>query len=199
MSKKKIFALGVAFVMVYAIGWSMGNTSAINNMDRVIPGKGSPSSVSLSNPVGVPAITQEIKQVDFGQVSELGQFDFKVLSLENTKEAKTPTKSISTTPNNYEIIKMEVVNKRNIPADLKDFKLKLLDQDKKISYDLNSDVSISMNSTLEIYDRKPAVFLFDDMNPNLKNEFTAVFEVPSNANYALIIIYKNDVLFFKLK
>ena len=133
------------------------------------------------------------------QVAELGQFEFKVLKVENTKEAKTLTKSISTTTNTYEIVKLEVVNKRNAPAQLQDFKVKLTDLDKKTAYDLNSDVSIDMSVTSKIYDKKPAVYLSDDMNPNLKNEFTGVFEVPTDANYALTITYNNDGMILKLK
>jgi len=139
------------------------------------------------------------RKVDFGQEGELGQFEFKALKAENAKEAKTDTKSIGVTTNTYEIVKLEVTNKRSAPAELMDFEIKLMDLDKKITYDLNSDVSISMNSSLKVYEKKPAVYLFDDMNPNLKNEFTAVFEVPADANYALIITYKNDGMSLKLK
>lgn len=150
---------------------------------------------------GPPVASQIIpsKKVDFGQESELGQFGFKVLNSENTKEAKTPTKSISVTTNTYEIVRLEITNKRSAPAQLKDFTIKLMDMDKKITYDLNADATISMSSSLKIYDKKPAVYLYDDMNPNLKNEFTGVFEVPSDANYALVITYKNDGMILKLK
>lgn len=139
------------------------------------------------------------KQVDFGKESELGQFGFKVLKVENTKEAKTPTKSISVTTNTYEIVKLEVTNKRSAPAELFDFKIELMDLDKKTVYNLNSEVSIDINSTLKAYDEKSAVYLFDDLNPNLKNNLTLVYEVPTNANYALIITYKEDGLSLKLK
>lgn len=139
------------------------------------------------------------RQVVFGQEGDLGQFGFKVLKVENTKEAKTPTKSISVTTNTYEIVKLEVTNKRSAPAELQDYEIKLMDLDKKTVYNLNDDVSISINSSLEVYDKKPAVFLFNDMNPNLKYEFTGVFEIPADGNYALLITYKDDGMSLKLK
>lgn len=37
------------------------------------------------------------KQIDYGQVGELGQFEFEGLSVESTKEVKTPTKNITGT------------------------------------------------------------------------------------------------------
>ena len=201
VTKKKILVFAVAFVIVYFIGWSVGNTSAINDMNKVIRGNGSssPASAPATEPIPSPTATPEIKQVELGQVAELGQFEFKVLKAENSKEVKTPTTSISTTTNTYEIVKIEVVNKRNAPADLQDFEFKLTDLDKKITYDINSDVSINLSSTLKIMDKKPAVYLSDSMNPNLKNEFTAVYEVPANANYALGVTYKEDAVTLKLK
>ena len=198
MTKKKIATFGAAFVLVFTIGWLMGDSSAVNRIKRDI-------SINLaqgnsSSPTTItPTKQAELKQVDYGQVVELGQFEFKVLGAENTKEAKTPTKSISTTTSTYEIVKLEVVNKRNAPADLQDFKFKLTDLDNKITYDINSDVSIDLSTTLKIMDKKPAVYLSDDMNPGLKNEFTAVFEVPSGGNYGLTTAYKNDGIMLKLK
>lgn len=139
------------------------------------------------------------KQIDIGKASELGQFEFKVLKAENTKEAKTPTKSISVTTNTYEIIKLEVINKRSAPSHLQDFKLQLKDLDKNILYDMNSEVSGSLNISLKIYDKVPAVNMYDDMNPNLKNELSAVFEVPADGNYALVVSYQSKGLLLKLK
>lgn len=60
---------------------------------------------------------------------------------------------------------------------------------------MNSDVSCS----LKIANKKPAVYLYTEMNPNLKNEITLKFEVPAEANYALEITYKNDGVMLKLK
>lgn len=198
MSKKKMFALGISFVLIFTVGWFMGDASAINRVNRNINKNISLSEAPAQTTV-TPAKTPEIKQIDFGQVADLGQFEFKVLGAENVKEAKTTTKSISTTTNTYEIVKLEVVNKHDAPAQLNDFKFKLTDLDKKTTYDLNSDVSISLNTSLRIYDKKPAIYIFDDMNPNLKNEFTAVFEVPSESNYVLVIAYKNDAITLKVK
>ena len=180
MTKKKIAAFGAAFVLVFTIGWLMGDSSAISRVNEMSRTKGSLGTASLSSPV---TAQPETKQIDLGQVAELGQFEFKVLKVENAKEAKTLTKSISTTTNTYEIVKLEVVNKRAAPAQLDGYDFKLIDLDKKITYNLNSDVSISMSSSLKSYDNKPAVYMYDDMNPGLKNEFTAVFEVPSGGNH----------------
>lgn len=200
MNKKKIVALGIAFIMVYTIGWLMGDASAVSRIKKNISGSLAQSE-SLFPPQDASAPVKEVeaRSIDYGQVAELGQFEFKILGSESTKEAKTSSKSISTTTNLFEIVKLEVVNKRNAPAQLKDFKMRLLDTDTKTTYDLNSDVSISMSSALKSYDKKPAVYLYDDMNPSLNNEFTAVFEVPTDANYALQITYKKDVIMMKLK
>ncbi|MHB8073197.1 hypothetical protein [Desulfosporosinus fructosivorans] len=148
-----------------------------------------------------PEASQTIpsRQVDFGQEGDLGQFGFKVLTAENTKEAKTPSKSISVTSNTYEIVKVEVTNKRSAPAELGDFEIRLFDIGTKAIYNLNSKVTIDMAGSFEIYDKQPAVYLYDAMNPGLKNEFTTVFEVPTDANYALVVTYKNDGMMLKLK
>lgn|GEM_PF-2582149 len=137
----------------------------------------------------------DFQQIELGQVGELGQFEFKALIVANSKEAKTPTKSISGISITFKIVKFEVTNKGNAPASLRDFEFKLTDIDKNLTYDMNSDVSSSLNMA----DKKPAVYLYADMNPNLMHEITLIYEVPSEANLALEITHNNDGVLLKLK
>jgi len=88
---------GALIVISFVIGMFAGNTMTVNDLNRSIDKKVSssaPTSAQVSPTIPAPA---EAKQTEYGQVSEMGQFDFKVLNVENSKEAKTPTKSISTT------------------------------------------------------------------------------------------------------
>ena len=160
------------------------------------------STQAMSNQVA-PAVSPVVKpaeQTNDGQVAELGQFGFKVLSAESSKEAKTTTKSISVTNNMYEIVKIEFTNERSAPAQIGDFEFKLLDKDKNSTYGMNSNVTIDMDSTMSIIEhQKQAAMLYDNVNPNLKKEFTMVFEVPNEANYALEIAYKKDSVTMNLK
>ena len=137
----------------------------------------------------------DAQMIEHGQVGELGQFNFKGLTVESTKEATTPAKTISDTTRTFETVKLGVTNKKNAPAQLRDFEFKLTDLDKKIAYDLNSDVSSCLNLDVQ----KPPVYLYSDLSPNLESELTLTFEVPAEANYALGITYKNDGVLLKFK
>lgn len=197
MGKKQIIIVAVVVVFSFIIGYIgyfVGDAAAVARVNKAIGQSlgDAPTTSTTSKPA-------DLKQIDYGQSAELGQFDFKVESVEVTKEAKSETKSISTTNNTYVIVKLGVTNKRNAPAQLSGFDFKLTDLDKKTSFNINSDVSIELSSSLAIYDKKPAVYMYDDINPNMANEISLVYEVPSDANYGLAIMYKTDGMIMKLK
>lgn len=133
--------------------------------------------------------------IEHGQVGELGQFEFKGLTVKSAKDAPTPTKTISDTTNTLVTVKLRVTNKRKTLAQLRDYEFKLTDLDNKVSFDLNSDVSRSLNLAAQ----KPAVYLYSDLSPDLESELTLIFEVPAEAKYALGIKYQNDGVMLKLK
>jgi len=133
--------------------------------------------------------------IEHGQLGKLGQFEFKGLTVESTKDAKMPAKTVSDTTSTFVTVKLGVTNKRKSLAQLRDFEFKLTDLDKKVVYGLNSDVSSSLNLDAQ----KPAVYLYSNLSPNLESELTLIFEVPAEANYALGITYKNDSVMLKLK
>lgn len=139
-----------------------------------------------------PADAQLIEQ---GQVGKLGQFEFKGFSVESTKEAPTPAKTVSDSTSRFATVKLGVTNKRKSLAQLRDFEFRLTDLDRKMIYDLNSDVSSSLN----IDAQNPPVYLYSDLAPNLESELTLIFEVHAEANYALEITYQNDRVLLKLK
>jgi len=133
--------------------------------------------------------------IEHGQLGKLGQFEFKGLTIESTKDATMPAKTVSDNTSTFVTVKLGVTNKRKSLAQLRDFEFKLTDLDKKIVYGLNSDVSSSLNLDAQ----KPAVYLYSNLSPNLESELTLIFEVPAEANYALGITYKNDGVMLKLK
>ena len=133
--------------------------------------------------------------IEHGQVGKLGQFEFKGLTVESTKEGTIPSKTISETTSAFVTVKLGVTNKRKSLAHLRDFEFRLTDLDKKMIYDLNSDVSSSLNLDAQ----KPPVYLYSDLAPDLESQLTLIFEVPAEANYALGITYKNDAVVIKLK
>jgi len=136
----------------------------------------------------------DAQMIEHGQVGLLEHIEFKGLSLESIKGATTPGKTISDTAT-LETVKLMVTNKRSSPAQLRDFEFKLIDLDRKTSYDFNSDVSSSLNLDAQ----KPPVYLYSNLSPNLESELTLIFEVPVEGNYALRITYKNDGVILKLK
>ena len=133
--------------------------------------------------------------IEHGQLGKLGQFEFKGLTIESTKDATMPAKTVSDTTSTFVTVKLGVTNKRKSLAQLRDFEFKLADLNKKVVYGLNSDVSSSLNLDAQ----KPAVYLYSNLSPNLESELTLIFEVPAEANYALGITYKNDGVMLKLK
>ena len=57
MNKKKIVALGIAFVLVYAVGFLNGDASAIKKVNEKISTKVAQSSTPVTAPAAVPAST----------------------------------------------------------------------------------------------------------------------------------------------
>lgn len=204
LSKRNLISI-IAVAIAFIFGFFIGDASAVNRIKKEISTNVSKSSSNQNTSQPPKQEKKELTLTDLGQEASLSQFAFKIVSVENSKEAKTPSKSIQTTNNNYVIVRLQYTNKRTAPAQIgEQFDFHLANTKTNATYNLNSDVTISMNSNLKIMDKQSQVYsIYDDVNPNLPAEIVLVFETTEQAdnNFGIVLsskTNKDDIVGLKL-
>jgi len=201
MSKKQTIITIIVVVLAFVIGFFVGDSSAINRVNKQIDSANTGETVDSENTTKEES-KEEIKSIQLNEEAQAGDLGIKVLE---SKESTTVSNEAgkSTPAGKFIIIKLELKNngKEATEYDTHDFKLK--NNDTLYEVDDNSfDALGNLNSQETIFNKNSKfIGVYNKFNAGITKNTYIVFDVPKEAKIEnlKLIVEQNKNIEFNLK
>ncbi|OAA94082.1 DUF4352 domain-containing protein [Clostridium coskatii] len=204
--KKRIIMEAVGAILIFIVGYFIGDATAINRVNKTINTKVSSqtSQKSTSQDNTEPKEEQKQKMYKLGEEGTSGNWSIKVLEAQEASTIQSGDGSDNkTTQQKFIIIKLQMTNISQAAVQYSDDEFALVNTKDKKQYEINGDDSLTANQVETIYRKNSNFFLgIDSLNPSTPKQTYLVFEVPKNfdlQNAVLVHMSNSKATGFHLK
>jgi len=184
--KKRVIVEVIGAILIFIVGYFVGDTMAINRVNKTIDAKVSKETSQTSTSQSNTNSKEKQKIYKLGEEGTSGNWKIKIL---DTQEATTiqsgDGSDNKTTQQKFIVLKLQMTNISQAAVQYSDNEFTLINSKDKKQYQLNGDASLTATQVETIYKSNSNFFLaVDSINPNTPKETYVVFEVPKDFNVA---------------
>lgn len=192
--KKRLIIEIVCAIVIFGIGYLVGDSAAINRINKDMSTKSSEQTAQTSNTSNTSSTSEKDKQKIYkvGEEGASGNWSIKVLDVQEatTIEGGSDNK---TTQQKFIVIKLQMTNKGQSAAQYSSSDFLLGDINTKAKYEMNMDAGQTANGKETIYNENGEFFgVYDNANPNMPKQTYIVFEVPKDFNLQNGVLMHGD-------
>jgi len=189
--KKRLIIEIVCGVIIFAVGYFVGDASAVKRVNETVDSKVSQEASMAQTASSRP----KEKMYKIGEEGASGNLVMKILGVQETNTVEGGDSSqTKTTDQKYIVVKLQLTNKSQAAIQYSDEDFVLGDSKTKTQYKANTDAGAAANNKETIYkENNEFVGENDDINPNTPKQTYIAFEVPKDFNLqnAVLINTKN--------
>ena len=189
--KKRLIIEIVCGVIIFAVGYFVGDASAVKRVNEIVDSKVSQEASMAQTASSRP----KEKMYKIGEEGASGNLVMKILGVQETNTVEGGDSSqTKTTDQKYIVVKLQLTNKSQAAIQYSDEDFVLGDSKTKTQYKANTDAGAAANNKETIYkENNEFVGENDDINPNTPKQTYIAFEVPKDFNLqnAVLINTKN--------
>lgn len=186
MKKRSIIEV-VCAVIIFIVGYFIGDASAINRVNKEISTKVSNEQTAPAKNTQSTSSNTEQKIYKLGEEGTSGNWSIKVLEVNETNTIQGGNSSDDkTTSEKFIVVKLQMKNISKQPVQYSSKEFMLGSMKDKSQYTINDTAFSAMqsaNGKETIYKQNNNfVGVYDDVNPNTTKQTYIVFEVPKDMN-----------------
>ena len=189
--KKRLIIEIVCGVIIFAVGYFVGDASAVKRVNETVDSKVSQEASMAQTASSRP----KEKMYKIGEEGASGNLVMKILGVQETNTVEGGDSSqTKTTDQKYIVVKLQLTNKSQTAIQYSYDDFVLGDSKTKTQYKANTDAGAAANNKETIYkENNEFVGENDDINPNTPKQTYIAFEVPKDFNLqnAVLINTKN--------
>lgn len=183
MNKKQIIITSAAVIVSFAIGFFVGDSSAINRVNKAIDTT-STTSNGTTTPNKNTAVKSDKTNYKFGEEGKSGSWNIKVLDAQEATTIQAGNSSDNkTTQQKFIVLKLQMTDIDNTPHQYSGNDFMLGNAKDKKQYQVAIEAMQAANGKETIYNQNSNFFgVYDDINPSTPKQTYIIFEVPKDFN-----------------
>lgn len=192
--KKRVIIEVIGAILIFIVGYFVGDTTAINRVNKTINARVSNETSETSTSQSNTKAKEEQKIYKLGEEGQSGNWKIKILDVQEATTIQSGDGSDNkTTQQKFIVLKLQMTNISQAAVQYSDNEFALENMKDKKQYQLDGNASLTATQVETNYKNNSNFFLsINSVNPNTPKDTYLVFEVPKDFNMANGILIHGD-------